>query len=368
MVERTGQTVARGAIAREPGKPATIEEFIIDEPGPGEALVRILASGVCHTDLSAKNGVFGTDGFPFLLGHEGSAVVERVGEGVDNIAPGDHVILAWRAPCGTCRFCRVGQPHLCAASLNAEKRMRTTDGVLLTPILGIGTFCTHTLLHSHQCVKYDPALPAEQMSLIGCGVMTGIGAALYSAGVRPGTSVAVFGCGGVGDSVIMGARLAGATTVIAVDIDPQKLEWAKGFGATHAVDASAGDSVAAIKELTGGFGVNYSFEAVGRPETTLQAILCRDLAGTCVIIGVAGPNSTVESFPLGTFFNLGGSLRVSWYGDCLPTRDFPLLAEWYRQGKLDLDALVSRTIDLEEVEEAFRAMERGETLRSVIRF
>jgi S-(hydroxymethyl)mycothiol dehydrogenase len=368
MVERTGQIVARGAIAREPGRPATIEEFTIDEPGPGEALVRILASGVCHTDLSAKNGVFGTEGFPFLLGHEGSAVVERVGDGVDNIAPGDHVILAWRAPCGKCRFCLVGQPHLCAASLNAEKRMRTADGELLTPILGIGTFCTHTLLHSHQCVKYDPALPAEQMSLIGCGVMTGIGAALYSAGVRPGTSVAVFGCGGVGDSVIMGARLAGATTVIAVDIDPQKLEWAKGFGATHTVDASAGDSVAAVKELTGGFGVNYSFEAVGRPETTLQAILCRDLAGTCVIIGVAGPNSSVESFPLGTFFNLGGSLRVSWYGDCLPTRDFPLLAEWYRQGKLDLDGLVTRTIALEEVEEAFHAMERGETLRSVIRF
>jgi S-(hydroxymethyl)mycothiol dehydrogenase len=367
MAERSGQIVARGAIAREPGKPATIEEFTIDSPGPGEALVRIIASGVCHTDLSAKNGVFGTEGFPFLLGHEGSAVVEQVGEGVTNVAPGDHVILAWRAPCGNCRFCLVGQPHLCAASLNAEKRMQTSDGELLTPILGIGTFCTHTLVHSRQCVKYDPALPPEQMSLIGCGVMTGVGAALYTAGVRPGTSVAVFGCGGVGDSVIMGARLAGATTVIGVDIDPQKLEWAKGYGATHTVDASAGDAVAAIKGLTGGFGVNYSFEAVGRPETTLQAILCRDLAGTCVIIGVAGPSSTIQTFPLGDFFNLGGSLRVSWYGDCLPTRDFPLLAEWYRQGKLDLDGLVTRTIALEEVEEAFHAMERGETLRSVIR-
>ncbi|MBA3414016.1 MAG: zinc-binding dehydrogenase [Chloroflexia bacterium] len=367
MGERTGQTVARGAIAREPGKPATIEAFTIEAPGPGEALVRIIASGVCHTDLSAKNGVFGAEGFPFLLGHEGSAVVERVGEGVTNVAPGDHVILAWRAPCGNCRFCLIGQPHLCAASLNAEKRMRTSDGELLTPILGIGTFCTHTLLHSRQCIKYDPALPPEQMSLIGCGVMTGVGAALYTADVRPGSSVAVFGCGGVGDSVIMGARLAGATTVIAVDIDPQKLEWAKGYGATHTVDASAGDPVAAIKELTGGFGVNYSFEAVGRPETTLQAILSRDLAGTCVVIGVAGPNSTIDSFPLGAFFNLGGSLRVSWYGDCLPTRDFPLLAEWYRQGKLDLDGLVTRTVALEEVEEAFHAMERGETLRSVIR-
>jgi S-(hydroxymethyl)mycothiol dehydrogenase len=368
MADRSEQTIARGAIAREAGKPASIEAFTIDPPGAGEALIRILASGVCHTDLSVKNGVFGTEGFPFLLGHEGSGVVEQVGEGVTNVKPGDHVMLAWRAPCGQCRFCLAGRPNLCAASLNAEKRMRTEAGELLNPVLGIGTFCSHTLVHSRQCVPYDPALPAEQMSLIGCGVMTGVGAALYSAGVRPGTSVAVFGCGGVGDSVVMGARLAGATKVIAVDIDPKKLEWATQFGATHTVNAAENDAVAAIKELTNGHGVNYSFEAVGRPETTLQAIFCRDLAGTCVIIGVAGPSSTIENLPLGKFFDLGGNLRVSWYGDCLPTRDFPLLAEWYRQGKLDLDGLVTRRIGLDEVEEAFHAMERGETLRSVITF
>lgn len=365
--ESAGGIVARGVIAREPGQPGVVEEFTIDAPGPGEALVRILASGVCHTDLSAKNGVFGTEGFPFLLGHEGAGIVERVGEGVTNVAPGDHVILAWRAPCGSCRFCLVGQPHLCAASLNAEKRMRTLDGLTLTPILGIGTFCTHTLVHSKQCIPYDPALPAEQMSLIGCGVMTGVGAALYSAGVKPGTSVAVFGCGGVGDSIIMGARLAGATTIIGVDIDPRKLEWARQFGATHTVNPTEGDPVAAIKEITGGHGVNYSFEAVGRPDTTLQAIFSRDLAGTCVIVGVAGPSSTLEQIPLGKFFDLGGNLRISWYGDCLPTRDFPLLAEWYRQGQLDLDRVVTRVISLEEAEEGFHAMERGETLRSVIR-
>jgi S-(hydroxymethyl)mycothiol dehydrogenase len=363
-----GQTIARGAIARNPGEPASIEEFTIDAPGPGEALVRLLASGVCHTDLSAKNGVFGTEGFPFLLGHEGSGVVEQVGEGVVNVKPGDHVILAWRAPCGNCRFCLVGQPHLCAASLNAEKRMRTTQGETLTPVLGIGTFCTHTLVHSKQCVPIHQGLPPEQMSLIGCGVMTGVGAALYSAGVRPGTSVAVFGCGGVGDSVIMGAKLAGATTIIAVDVDPRKLEWAKGFGATHTVNPRDGDPVAQVKELTGGHGVNYSFEAVGKPETTTQAIFSRDLAGTCVIIGVAGPQSQIENLPLGKFFDLGGALRVSWYGDCLPTRDFPLLATWYQQGQLDLDGVVTRVIDLDDVEEAFHAMERGETLRSVIRF
>ncbi len=362
-----GTITARGAIAREVGQPASIEEFTIDPPGPGEALVRILASGVCHTDLSVKNGVFGSDFFPVLLGHEGAGVVEQVGEGVANVAPGDHVMLAWRAPCGACRFCLDGRPHLCAASLNAEKRMRSMDGQTLTPVLGIGTFCTHTLVHAKQCVPFDPALPPEQLSLIGCGVMTGVGAALYSAGVKPGGSVAVFGCGGVGDSVIMGAKLAGATKIIAVDIDPRKLEWAKGFGATHTVNAREGDPVARIKELTGGFGVQYAFEAVGRPETTEQAIFCRDLAGTCVIIGVAGPKSTME-LALGRFFDLGGILRVSWYGDCLPTRDFPMLTEWYRQGRLDLDGMVTRVIPLEETEEAFHAMERGETLRSVIRF
>jgi S-(hydroxymethyl)mycothiol dehydrogenase len=357
---------ARGVIAYKPGEPGVIEEFSVPYPGPGEALVRILASGVCHTDLSAKNGVFGTDYFPFLLGHEGAGIVEAVGQDVTNISKGDYVILAWRAPCGQCRFCLVGKPHLCAASLNAAQKMTTKHGTVLTPILGIGTFCTHTLVHSKQCIKVDSALPPEQMSLIGCGVMTGVGAALYTADVQPGQSVAVIGCGGVGDSVIMGAKLAGATTIIAVDIDPRKLDWAKGFGATHTVNPNDGDAVAAIKEITGGFGVNASFEAVGRPETLMTAIWARDLAGTCVVIGVAGREATAD-LPIAQFFDLGGALKVSWYGDCLPTRDFPLLADWYAQGQLDLDGVVTRVITLEESEEAFHAMERGETLRSVIR-
>lgn len=363
------QIVAQGAIAREVNKPAQIENFIVPAPGPGEARVKILASGVCHTDLSAKNGVFGTDGFPFLLGHEGAAIVESVGQGVTNVAEGDHVILAWRAPCGDCRFCLVGKPHLCAASLNATTKMHAeSDGVELTPVLGIGTFCTHTLVHSRQCIPVDASLPPAQMSLIGCGVMTGIGAALYSAKVEVGSSVAVFGCGGVGDSVIMGAKLAGATTIIAVDLDPRKLEWATQFGATHTVDPRETEPVARIKELTGGFGVNYSFEAVGRADTLEQALFCRDLAGTCVMIGVGGPASVLEKLSLGKFFDLGGSLRVSWYGDCLPSRDFPILADWYRQGNLDLDRVVTKNIALDEVEESFQAMHRGETLRSVIMF
>ena len=358
---------ARGAIARTPGAPVSIEEFAIDDPGPNEVLVRILASGVCHTDLGVKSGAYGTDGFPFLMGHEGAGIIESVGPGVDESRVGEYVILAWRAPCGECRFCKAGQPNLCAASLNAEKRMRTTDGVTLTPVLGIGTFCTHTLVHAKQAVPVSPDLPPSQMSLIGCGVMTGVGAALYSAGVRPGTSAAVFGCGGVGDSVIQGAKLAGATTIIAVDIDPQKLEWAKQFGATHTVNPKDGDPIAAIKAITGGNGVNYSFEAVGIPQTLEQALFSRDLAGTCVFIGVPGPGLTLE-LDMQRFFDLGGSFKVSWYGDCLPTRDFPLLADWYQQGQLNLDALVTREIALEDAEEAFEAMKRGETLRSVIVF
>lgn len=357
---------ARGAIARIPDAPVSIEEFTLDDPGAHDVVVKILASGVCHTDLGIKTGTYGTDGFPFLLGHEGAGVVQEVGSAVSRVQVGDHVMLNWRAPCGECRFCLRGEHNYCASSLNAQGKMRGKDGEVLNGALGIGTFCTHTLVHEAQCVQYDESLPPEPMSLIGCGVMTGVGAALYSAGVREGSSVAVFGCGGVGDSVIQGARIAGATTIIAVDIDPQKLEWAKDFGATHTVNANDGDPVEQVKAITG-HGVNYSFEAVGTPEVLKQALFSRDLAGHCVLIGVPGPGPRLE-MELQQLFDLGGSLTVCWYGNCIPARDFPILADWYAQGKLDLDGLVSRKISLEETEAAFDAMKAGETLRSVIVF
>jgi S-(hydroxymethyl)mycothiol dehydrogenase len=357
-------TIGRGVVARVAGEPALVEAMTIGDPGPGEVLVRIRASGVCHTDLLVKQGTW--DGFPFLLGHEGAGIVEKVGPGVTRPAVGDSVVLAWRAPCGNCRFCLVGKPALCSASLNAEKRMYGADGALLNPVLGIGTFCTHTVVAARQAVPVPAELPPEAMCLIGCGVMTGVGAAIHAAKVEPGTSVAVFGCGGVGTSVIQGARIAGATTIIGVDVDPRKLRWAEELGATHVVDARDGDPVAKIKNITGGNGVNYSFEAVGRPDTLLQALWSRDLAGTCVLIGVPGSGPTM-SLPLQQFFDLGGSLRVTWYGDCLPTRDFPTLASWYKSGQLKLDPVVSRVITMDESEEAFEAMLRGETLRSVIR-
>ena len=354
-----------GVVSRSAGKPADLEEIVIEPPGPGEVLVRIQASGVCHTDLHYKQGKI-TDGFPFLLGHEGAGIVEEVGEGVTSPAKGDYVVLAWRAPCGHCRFCELGQPQLCAASLNAAPRMSTKkDGLVLNPALGIGTFCTHTVVAARQAVPVPTACPPEQACLIGCGVMTGVGAALYTAGIRRGSNVAVYGCGGVGSSVIMGAKLARAGRIIAVDVAENKLAWATEFGATDTIDASKEDPVAKIKALTGGNGVDYSFEAVGTPQTLSQALWSRDLAGTCTLIGVPDPTMKME-LPMLDFFALGGNLRVSWYGDCLPSRDFPLLAKWHVDGELDLDRIVTRLIKLDETEAAFEAMERGETLRSVI--
>ena len=355
-----------GVVVRKAGEPAKLEEILLEEPGPGEVLIRIQASGVCHTDLMYRDGKI-SDEFPYLLGHEGAGIVQSVGEGVTTPAVGDYVILAWRAPCGKCRFCQLGQPNLCSASLNSQPRMTTkSECKVLSPALGIGTFCTHTVVAASQAIPVPTECPPSQACLIGCGVMTGVGAALYTAAVRRGSTVAVYGAGGVGCSVIMGAKLARAGKIIAVDIAQNKLDWAREFGATDVVDASKTDPVEAIKSLTRGNGVDYSFEAVGSPSTLLQALWSRDLAGTCTLIGVPDPSMKME-LPMLQFFGLGGSLRVSWYGDCLPSRDFPLLANWYINGELDLDRAVTREIGLEDAEAAFEAMERGETLRSVIR-
>ena len=358
-------TEARGIVAREVGQPAPIERIVLDDPGPGEVLVRVLASGVCHTDLHFQLGSIGT--LPILMGHEGAGVVEAVGPGVETPKVGDYVVLAWRAPCGQCRFCRIGEPHLCAASLNAQPRQKTPSGETIPTIMGLGTFATHTVVAALQAVPIPREVPPEQASLIGCGVMTGLGAVFYTAGVRPGSTVAVFGSGAVGISVIQGARLAHAAKIIAVDLEPRKLEWATQFGATHTVNASQGDPVEQIKALTDGNGVNYVFEAVGNPKVLAQALRSRDLAGVAVLIGVPSADATIE-FPAQEYFGMGGSLRVSWYGDCLPTRDFPLLADLYLKGELKLDEMVTRKIALDEVQDAFEAMERGETLRSVIAF
>ncbi len=355
----------RGVIARAKGAPVEVVSVVIPHPGPGEAVVQVQACGVCHTDLHYREGGI-NDEFPFLLGHEAAGVVESVGEGVTDVAPGDYVILNWRAVCGQCRACRRGRPWYCFDTHNAAQRMTLTDGTELSPALGVGALIEKTLVHAGQCTKVDPAAPPTTAGLLGCGVMAGIGAAINTGGVTRGDTVAVIGCGGVGMAAVAASVLAGARSVIAVDRDPRKLALATGtFGATHTVDASTEDVVEAIQAATDGFGADVVIEAVGRPETYEQAFHARDLAGTVVLVGVPTPDMRLE-MPLIDFFSHGGALKSSWYGDCLPSRDFPMLIDLYQQGRLPLDAFVSETIGLGDVEEAFAKMHRGDVLRSVV--
>ena len=354
----------RGVVARAKGQPVTIETIIVPDPGPGEAVVKIAACGVCHTDLHYREGGI-NDEFPFLLGHEAAGFVEAVGPGVTEVAPGDYVILNWRAVCGQCRSCLRGRPWYCFSTHNATQKMTLTDGTVLSPALGIGAFIEKTLVAAGQCTKIDPQASPAAAGLLGCGVMAGLGAAMNTGNIGRGDTVAVFGCGGVGNAAIAGARLAGARTIVAVDLDDRKLAIAKEFGATHTVNASTENVVEAVKAATGGNGADVCIEAVGNPAVYRQAFESRDLAGTVVLVGVPNPAHTLE-LPFIEVFGRGGSLKSSWYGDCLPSRDFPMLIDLYLQGRLDLDRFVSETISINDVEEAFHKMERGEVLRSVV--
>jgi S-(hydroxymethyl)mycothiol dehydrogenase len=354
----------RAVVARAKGAPVTVETIVVPDPGPGEALVKVQACGVCHTDLHYREGGIGDD-YPYLLGHEAAGVVEAVGAGVTRVAPGDFVILNWRAVCGECRSCRRGRPWYCFATHNARQPMSLSDGTTLSPALGIGAFAERTLVAAGQCTKVDSRAPAAVAGLLGCGVMAGIGAAVNTGGVGRGDSVAVFGCGGVGDAAIAGAVLAGATTVVAVDVDDRKLALAREFGATHTVNSRQEDPVAAIRAWTGGSGADVTIEAVGRPEVFIQAFHARDHAGTVVLVGVPTPDMTLQ-LPLLDVFSRGGAVKSSWYGDCLPERDFPMLISLHLQGRLPLDRFVSDRIGIDDVEEAFVRMERGDVLRTVV--
>ncbi|MDX8147562.1 S-(hydroxymethyl)mycothiol dehydrogenase [Lentzea sp. BCCO 10_0061] len=354
----------KGVVAAGRGAKVSVETILVPDPGPGEALVKVQACGVCHTDLHYREGGI-NDEFPFLLGHEAAGIVEAVGEGVTGLEPGDFVILNWRAVCGSCRSCLRGRPQYCFNTHNAAQPMTLADGTPLSPALGIGAFAEKTLVHSGQCTKVNPKAPAEVAGLLGCGVMAGIGAAINTGGVTRGDSVAVLGCGGVGDAAIAGARLAGARTIIAVDLDDTKLRWAERFGATHTINAREQDVVEAIRELTEGNGADVVIDAVGRPETFQQAFYARDHAGLAVLVGVPTPDMKLE-LPLIDVFSRGGAVKSSWYGDCLPSRDFPMLIDLYLQGRLDLGAFVSETIGLGDVEKAFEDMHHGRVLRSVV--
>jgi S-(hydroxymethyl)mycothiol dehydrogenase len=354
----------KGVIASTEGAPLQVETIVVPDPGPGEAVVKVQACGVCRTDLHYREGNI-ADEFPFLLGHEAAGVVESVGAGVAEVVEGDFVILSWRAVCGECRACLRGRPWYCFNTHNAAQKMSLTDGTELTPALGIGAFAEKTLVAAGQCTKVDPQASPAAAGLLGCGVMAGLGAALNTGSVTRGDSVAVIGCGGVGGAAVMGARLAGAAKIIAVDIDGRKLETAKRLGATHTVNSRHADTVAAIRELTGGFGADVVIDAVGRPESYQQAFYARDLAGTVILVGVPTPQMKLE-LPLVDVFSRGGALKSSWYGDCLPSRDFPMLIDLYQQGRLDLEAFVTETISLDEVEQAFERMHHGDVLRSVV--
>jgi S-(hydroxymethyl)mycothiol dehydrogenase len=357
------QTV-RGVISRSKKQPVELVDIIIPDPGPGEVVVDIIACGVCHTDLTYREGGI-NDSYPFLLGHEAAGTVEAIGPGVTHVAVGDFVILNWRAVCGECRACKRGRPQLCFDTFNATQKMTLTDGTELTPALGIGAFADKTLVHQGQCTKVDPEADPAVAGLLGCGVMAGLGAAINTGNIGRDDTVAVIGCGGVGDAAIAGAALVGARTIIAVDTDNRKLDWARTFGATHTINAKELDPVATIQDLTDGFGADVVIDAVGRPETWKQAFYARDLAGTVVLVGVPTPDMTLE-MPLVDFFSRGGALKSSWYGDCLPERDFPTLISLYRQGRLPLEKFVSERIGLDAIEDAFHKMHAGEVLRSVV--
>ncbi|MGZ5403474.1 MAG: S-(hydroxymethyl)mycothiol dehydrogenase [Nocardioides sp.] len=361
----------RAVVAHRKGDPVAIETINVPDPGSGEALVKVQACGVCHTDLHYREGGI-NDEFPFLLGHEAAGIVEAVGDDVTSVAPGDFVVLNWRAVCGNCRACGRGEPWYCFATHNATQKMTLQDGTELSPALGIGAFAEKTLVAAGQCTKVDPDARAAAVGLLGCGVMAGLGAAINTGNVSRGKTVAVIGCGGVGSASIAGAALSGASKIIAVDIDDRKLETARKLGATHTVNSKDDDPVEAIKRICSDDGAGSAegadvvIDAVGRPETWKQAFYARDLAGTVVLVGVPTPDMKVPDIPLIDVFGRGGSLKSSWYGDCLPSRDFPMLVDLYRQGRLDLDAFVTEEIGLDDVEAAFDRMHTGDVLRSVV--
>lgn len=367
-MQREGLAVLLNA----PGEPARVEEITLDPPGPGEVQVRLAASGVCHTDLHVKtmNGM-GMN-FPIVLGHEGAGYVEEVGEGVTHLAPGDPVVIAYRAPCEQCPACRRGDPRRCWAALRPKPRLhRKSDGAICAQVLRCGTFSTRTIVHSKAAIKMPKEMPLDKACLIACGVITGVGATFNTSPVFPGASVAVIGCGGVGLSVIQGAVLRHARQIVGVDLSPTKLAWAKEFGATDVVDASQGDPVAKVRELTGGDGVDFAFEAVGAAQCIDQAVRMLAYAGTATHIGLPGTGASVTldlaDMDTGFYWNKA-ALRVCHCGDALPSNDFPLLAQLYLQGKLDLDRMVTRVISIDDVEDAFQMMETGDVIRSVIKF
>ncbi len=354
-------------MAHRAGQPLSVEEIELDEPGPHDVLVRMAASGVCHSDLSVLNGTIPFV-FPTVLGHEGAGVVEAVGGAVTRVQPGDHVVLTWMPPCRHCFFCLAGQPMLCENGLTAALggNYASVGGTRLVRGLGTATFAERTLVPEGGAVAVDSSVPLELAALVGCALTTGVGAVWNTAELRPGTAVAVIGCGGVGLSVVQGARLAGASQIVAVDPVPAKLEMAEAMGATAGIDGT-GDVAAAVRALTGGRGADTVFEVVGRPETIRSAFDAARRGGDVVLVGAGAPDAEVRFNAMELFLS-GKTIKGCVYGSTDPDRDFPVLIEAIRSGAVDASALVSRRVALEEINDAFSAMEAGTVARSVIVF
>ena len=362
-----------GAVVEAAGATIHVEPIEIDDPGPGEVLVELAASGVCHSDVWAiEHGNWGSP-WPMLLGHEGAGVVEAVGDGVSTIHPGDRVVLTWAVPCGRCRQCLRGAPRRCGHELHQPPRVHRANGDVLTGVLECGTLATHTVVTAPQVVAMPEGLALSRACLLGCGVSTGVGAALQTAKVWPGATVAVIGLGGIGLAALQGARIAGTTSTAISLPAPAMLAWAVGFDATDTVDASEGDAVEAVRALTDGAGVDIAFEAVGRPECVRQAVEMLTFAGTAVAIGVPPVPSEVTLPWNGSdraAYPNKANLLITDGGDPIPSEDFPEMARWAIEGSLDLDAMVTREIALtdDDLAEAVRAMLAGEVIRSVVVF
>jgi S-(hydroxymethyl)glutathione dehydrogenase / alcohol dehydrogenase len=361
----------KAAVFRKVHEPLTIERVEIDKPWGREVLVRTVATGVCHSDLHVVDGLgrFPLDR-PFVLGHEGAGIVEAVGADVTTLRPGDHVVACLSGFCGACPQCLSGHPNLCTGGIVARgdsvKPRLSQEGKPFRQFLGISSYAERMLLHENSLVRIDPELPLDRAALVGCGVLTGVGAALRSAGLEPGQSVAVWGCGGVGLSIIQGARIGGARQIIGIDVFASKLDLAKRVGATHTVNSAADDPVKAVRALTQGLGVDHAFEAVGVAKLVRQAIESLAIRGTCTIVGVMPPDAMIE-FPW-MAIRPECKVQTSRMGSNRFRSDIPLYLDFYRQGRLDLDAMVTRRGRIEDINEAFRAMKAGEVARTVLTF
>jgi S-(hydroxymethyl)glutathione dehydrogenase / alcohol dehydrogenase len=362
----------RAAVLREINRPLEIEELEIAEPGAGEVMVRLAASGTCHSDLHCINGEWAETRLPIVLGHEGAGEVVAVGPGVERVGPGDRVALSWLPSCGRCRQCFAGRPQLCLAALetvhenlmpDGTSRLRSGDEQIRS-MLTVGSLGEYTVVPENGAIRIDDSVPLDVAAVVGCAVATGVGAALNTARLEPGHSAAVVGCGGVGISVVQGCAAMAADPLIAIDANPEKLVLAAKLGATHTIDASKVDAVEAVREITDG-GVDYAFEAIGLQATIEQAIAMLGVAGSAVLVGMPPDGTKAEIDPM-TITSFEQRILGCIYGSCNPPVDFPRILGLHSRGRLDLDSLVTRRIPLEQVNEAFTAMAAGEGVRTVV--